>query len=1302
MAIVSDIEIRLMANVAQLQNDMTAARRVVDTGMAGISKAAGVAKMAIGALAGVLSIGAFAGWIKGAIDATDAVADISARTGIAIGDIAALQLAFKKGGMEAGDMEGSMVKLSKAIAEGDDSFKRIGVATKTSNGALRDSKDVLYDVADRFNNLEDGTAKTALAVEIFGKAGAAMIPLLNDGSQGLREMAEMADKLGVTFDQKTVDAAGKFNDTLDFMALAGQGVARQVAAQLLPQLNAVAGSFLELITKGDGVRKTAQAIGAGFRILYTIGVGVAEVFNTVASTIGAAGAQLVAILSGDFKLAAGIGQAWSEDISSSWKASAKAISDAWSDSGNSVLEGLVATQAKTGAIADKVDKDAQKQVDAYKALIASIKEKVAATDGEARGLVALNDAQKLAFKLDQDLADGRVKLTADQEAAVRTQIALYESNLAGIESHKQAKKAAEDLAKWEKELADDRDKAVKVINDEADSLARQVEVFGLSKAAIEEMELARLQEQMAQRVSLGLTLDEIDQLGKLIEARKRSANAAGALEALEASKDATKLATDSQVKMVESIEKTWHDTFVSITDGGAGAAERLWKSFKNGFFDLLYQMTLKPFVVNVATSMTGVGASAAALAGGGGGAGGILSSLGSATGLTSAFSSFGGTLATGFMNTIAGTGFGASMTAGSAMLSGGFTASGLGMMAGAIAPYAIAAIAGSALLKKAFGHGPKETTAQGIQGSFGADTFTGQQFIEWQKKGGWFSSTKRGVDTPALKAEQADALNSTYKMLKDSTSAFATALGVPTDAITGYTKQIKLALTGDATKDQQLLADLFADMGDELATRVLPNVADFIAQGETAATTLQRLVAEFQTVDAVLATLGLTSQQAFGAVGTASLAARDRLVALSGGLEAMAQQTTFFADNFLTDAEKIAPAQKAVTEGLAKLGYAGVSTMEQFAAAVKGLASSGALATEAGASTYAALMALAPAFKTLTEYLKQTEQAVVDSLRSAAGAAFDALKRSVDARKNDVTAAFNAMMAGIETAVTATAGRISRLQDLSSALSGANVPGAGVTRQQGQAQILAALAIAKASGVLPDAASLRDALQAAGGATQDEFATAVDFQRNQLLTANSIIELGAITDTQLSVEQRTLAALEAQKVAAQAAYSAELARLDEMLVRAQAQIDAINGVNTSVLSMVEAFAAFATSVSSALANKTIASQPSVGPVNQIESLYNSLLGRGSDASGLAFYQNQLNQGLSLADITREFQNSPEYLARQGLYTTQQNSTMGTTSTAPGTEAMLTSLNNIARDIGQLAGQFDSVSAGGNSLLTASA
>jgi hypothetical protein len=102
----------------------------------------------------------------------------------------------------------------------------------------------------------------------------------------------------------------------------------------------------------------------------------------------------------------------------------------------------------------------------------------------------------------------------------------------------------------------------------------------------------------------------------------------------------------------------------------------------------------------------------------------------------------------------------------------------------------------------------------------------------------------------------------------------------------------------------------------------------------------------------------------FGAVGVGSIAARDALVQLFGGLDDFVSATDSFRDKFLSDAEQIAPIQAAVIAELQRLGVANVTTREQFKNLVLGLD----LTTDAGRQMYASLLAVAPAFDKVLGY----------------------------------------------------------------------------------------------------------------------------------------------------------------------------------------------------------------------------------------------------------------------------------------------------------------------------------------------
>lgn len=106
-------------------------------------------------------------------------------------------------------------------------FRAIGVSTRDSNGHLRSTDELLALAADRFAAMPDGVKKTALAMQVFGRGGAEMIPLLNKGSDGIEEMRERARQLGIVMDadliqrsKEYIEVNREFNDALEGLKLA--------------------------------------------------------------------------------------------------------------------------------------------------------------------------------------------------------------------------------------------------------------------------------------------------------------------------------------------------------------------------------------------------------------------------------------------------------------------------------------------------------------------------------------------------------------------------------------------------------------------------------------------------------------------------------------------------------------------------------------------------------------------------------------------------------------------------------------------------------------------------------------------------------------------------------------------------------------------------------------------------------------------------------------------------------------------------------------------------------------------------
>lgn len=1381
MALVSDIEIRLRADIARLQQDMDRARQSVSNTMSRITS---LAKGAMGALAAIGGVAMFAGFIKSAVDALDVVSDISQRTGVAIEAMAGLQLWFQKGGNEAGVLEAAMVKLNKELGGGGKAFVQLGVKVKDSSGALRSNVAVLMDTADAFAKMPDGVAKTALAIDLFGKSGAQLIPMLNEGSQGLRDMNELADKLGLTFDKKTVDAAGQFNDTLDFMGLAAQGVGRQVAAELLPTMNSLIESMFKYATSGDGVRKAASVIATGFKIVYTAGVGIVTLFNTIAETIAGTFSFVSNTLGTVFQglkqaIEGNYAQAWATltqggqrsaailsttfgNVKKELTDAAGTISDVWTETGGSTVAALAGMGRQTKRLTDEEIKAAEKRAAAYADMVAQVQARVDETARELAGLAKLSEAEKFAIDLADQMKRGKVELTKaqrdhvlalNQEAGINAILAASQKEYDDLQAR---------LIKNAQDLEAERTGLIQSAKEEAEANERLVETFGMSEAAIVRLGAARLMEQEAQRLGRELTAEEIADLNRVIELRRRSADAMAQREELEKVRD---FWTD--------IEKTAGDTFRSIADGGKGMWQRLKESGKNMFFDWLYQMTAKKWLINIGATMSGTGgvsgiANAADALGGSGG--GILSSI------TSAFSSGGGVissignaLGSGFLSSVAGglngAGIGSGLTSSLGLSIGNTAASVLGpAMSGAISsglsavstaiPYVAIAAAVYAIGKKAFGMGPKEMTGTSTLSGWinGAGGLDANMYADWTKKGGWLRSDKSGSDRLPVADELAQGVLSTYEMIKTSTMDYAKALGLNADHIATRAQGISIAFGKDEEANKKALADFFSDAADHVAREVLPSMALFQREGETAAQTLQRMATNAAGVEQVFAALGTTTVAVFGQVSNVSMLARERLVDMAGGVQNLAAMVGYFQQNILTEGDRVAALQGPLQDALAGLGFAGLKTTDELKAAVQGLLSSGALATEEGARQYAGLLALAPQFKTVADYLAQlkdaadaeaaakladdadklavAEQKLADARNLAAQALEESLRtnesvlvglidkalaavgRAVQAQKDRVTAAYQETIKGLDVGIASVNATIERTGALSKALRGAiQGPGGVDVEGRGQvarAEITAALAIARASGTLPTPESLAAALATVTADNSGDFSTLQEYQLAVARTNAELQSLGGLADDELSMAERHLKTLEAQKSVAEAAYKAEMERLDGILSTAQAQVDATRGVDNTVRSVADAVLGLHAAMDALRFGATLANPGGVNGTagTTVEEMYRKVLGRDGEAAGIAFWKKAFGEVVDQSEYLEFVKGAQNELNGPPVVTQLSYGTMSSSSANVEqqqiNERMEASMNRTAAAVEQMASQINSVSGGGNAFIVETA
>lgn len=223
-----------------------------------------------------------------------------------------------------------------------------------------------------------------------------------------------------------------------------------------------------------------------------------------------------------------------------------------------------------------------------------------------------------------------------------------------------------------------------------------------------------------------------------------------------------------------------------------------------------------------------------------------------------------------------------------------------------------------------------------------------------------------------------EELGKTFGKTKDSIDA--TLATIPVSAVASLK-----GLTGDDFT--KALSGLVSDVLDKASKALFGSlISTYQKIGETSLETLVRISDDNTKVNAALQSMGektanqmVTSIMAVGtssqAIAEASIAVTEALVTGAGGLDKFLSQSSNFNKNFLTDAERLAPVQKAVTDGLAELGYTGIDTRDKFKDLVLGLD----LTTAKGQKTYQSLMDMSDAFAQV--YASTTKSLSAEDLR---------------------------------------------------------------------------------------------------------------------------------------------------------------------------------------------------------------------------------------------------------------------------------------------------------------------------------
>lgn len=243
------------------------------------------AKGHLGSLAktafGAFSIHAIKEFIDEQIELGSKINDTAEKLGVGTDELQKFQFAAGLAGVESESAAQALGFLNKNIGEAIDggkeqakTFAELGIALKDGHGQVRELGDIIPELADAFEKMDSAQERTTTAMKLFGKSGAALIPLLKGGSGGLGELYEQFDKLGLLIDEDFIKKADEAGDQIDILKAAFRTLKTRIAIEVLPGITELAKKFqgwmgwVIKLTKETNIAKEAWAILGGVAVLW--------------------------------------------------------------------------------------------------------------------------------------------------------------------------------------------------------------------------------------------------------------------------------------------------------------------------------------------------------------------------------------------------------------------------------------------------------------------------------------------------------------------------------------------------------------------------------------------------------------------------------------------------------------------------------------------------------------------------------------------------------------------------------------------------------------------------------------------------------------------------------------------------------------------------------------------------------------------------------------------------------------------------------------------------------------------------
>lgn len=273
MAEVDPLILELKADVRGFGTELTQAQRIADRRLSAIEasgvrmgqRIGGAFKFAGVAAAGfVASIGvdAVVQAVQSGLEYASSLGEVAQQLGVTTDALQEYRFAASQAGLSTEEIDMALGQLTRRIGEGvngtkaqADAFKKLGISLKDANGDVIATGEAIPLIAEALKTIESPAEKSAILLDLFGKSGQKLLPLLADGAEGVNGLRDAARDLGIVLSEKQIQDA---DETADKLSKLKQILAAKIAG-------AVADNTDSIIALAEALVQLVGSIGTAIK-----------------------------------------------------------------------------------------------------------------------------------------------------------------------------------------------------------------------------------------------------------------------------------------------------------------------------------------------------------------------------------------------------------------------------------------------------------------------------------------------------------------------------------------------------------------------------------------------------------------------------------------------------------------------------------------------------------------------------------------------------------------------------------------------------------------------------------------------------------------------------------------------------------------------------------------------------------------------------------------------------------------------------------------------------------------------------